>query len=244
MMSSLSSLQRNMIKFLWAINMFVISWKIYLINFFYIFFIFFLSAIFIIIFRLLQSNDNSFLTCYFLIVTSSFVTFTHDMIFNEKHILSYVYMLFYVCSCLLSSYTNVFSFYTFFAMNAFWFSLFFSSESFQRCCISFTATFFHEWSLLFSFFNVDVYIRKSIMLVTYFSSLCKLFCLAFRLIASSQVIEIESSSRLVKTRFESEFLTWVFELNQDVRLKYLSRVRELKSSIDSKFSIRLVKTWR
>ncbi len=54
-----------------------------------------------------------------------------------------------------------------------------------------------------------------------------------RLIASSRVIEIESSFQLVKTRFESEFLTWVFELNRDVRLKYSSRVKELKSSIDS-----------
>ena len=65
-----------------------------------------------------------------------------------------------------------------------------------------------------------------------------------RLIASSWIIEIESSFWLVKTRFESEFLIRVFKLNQDVRFKYLSWVRELKSSIDSEFSIRLVKTWR
>ncbi len=32
-----------------------------------------------------------------------------------------------------------------------------------------------------------------------------------RLIASSRVIEVESSFQLVKTRFKSEFLTWVFE---------------------------------
>ncbi len=63
-------------------------------------------------------------------------------------------------------------------MNAFWFSLFFSSESFWRRCISFTVTSFHEWSLFFSFSNVDVCIRRSIMLATYFSLLHKLFDLA------------------------------------------------------------------
>ncbi len=141
MMSSLSSLRRDMIKSFWAVNTFMISWRICSINFFCIFFIFFLSAIFIMTFHLLQSNDNSSLRRYFLIVTSSLVTFAHDVIFNEKRMLSCVCMLSYVCSCLLSSCMNVFSFYTFFAMNAFWFSLFFSSESFQRhrlskiCCI-------------------------------------------------------------------------------------------------------------
>ncbi len=179
----------------------------------------------------LQSDDNSSLRCCFLIVTSSLVTFAYDVILDEKHMLSCVCMLSYVCSCLLSSCMNVFSFCTFFAMNAFWFSLFFSSESFQRHCISFTATSFHEWSLLFSFSNVDVYIRKSIMLAT-------------RLITSSRVLKFKSSTWLVKTRFESEFLTQVFKLNQKIQLKYLSQVRRLRSSIDLKFSTRFVKTWR
>ncbi len=152
--------------------MFMISWRICSIDFFYIFFIFFLSAIFIITSHFLWSDDNSSLKRYFLIITSSLVMFTHDVILNEKHMLSCV------CSCLLSSFMNVFNFYTFFAMNAFWFSLFFSSKSFQRCCISFTATSFHEWSLLFSFFNIDVCIRISMMLTTYFLSLHKLFNLA------------------------------------------------------------------
>ncbi len=174
-MSSLSSLQRNMIRFLWAVDMFVISWRICSINFFCIFFIFFLSAIFIMISRFLRSDDNSSLKRCFFVVTSSLVTFAHDVIFDEKRMLFYVCILSCVCSCLLSSCTNVFSFCKFFAMNAFWFLLFFSSESFQRRHISFTATSFHEWSLLFSFSNVDVCIRRSIMLTTYFSSLHKLF---------------------------------------------------------------------
>jgi len=67
----------------------------------------------------LQSDDNSSLKCYFLIVTSSLVTFTYDVIFNEKCMLSYVCMLYYVCNCLLSNCMNVFSFCTFFAMNTF-----------------------------------------------------------------------------------------------------------------------------
>ncbi len=70
-----------------------------------------------------------------------------------------------------------------------------------------------------------------------------------RLIASSWVLEFKLSTWLVKTWFvktwfKSEFLTWVFKLSQDVRLKYSSWIRELKSSIDSKFSTRLVKTWK
>ncbi len=156
MMSSLSNLRRNTIRFLWAVDMFVISWRICSIDFFCIFFIFFLFAIFIMTFHFLQSDDNSFLKRCFLIVTSSLVTFAHDVILDKKRMLFCICMLSCVCNCLLSSYMNVFSFCTFFAMNTFWFSLFFSSESFWRCYISFTATSFHEWSLLFSFFNVDV----------------------------------------------------------------------------------------
>ncbi len=114
--------------------MFVISWRICSINFFYIFSIFFLFAIFIMTSHFLQSDDNLSLKCYFLIVTSSLVTFTHDVIFNEKCMLSYVCMLSYLCNCLLNNCMNVFSFCTFFAMNTFWFSLFFSSESFQKRC--------------------------------------------------------------------------------------------------------------
>jgi len=173
--SSLSSLQRDMIRSLWTVNTFVISWKICSIDFFCIFFIFFLLTIFIMTSHFLQSDDKSFLKHYFLIVTSSLVTFTHDVILDEKHMLFCICMLSCVCSCLLSSCTDVFSFCTFFAMNTFWFSLFFSSESFWRCCISFTATSFHEWFLFFFFSNVDVCIRKSIMLTTYFLSLHKLF---------------------------------------------------------------------
>jgi len=63
-----------------------------------------------------------------------------------------------------------------------------------------------------------------------------------RLIASSRVFEFESSTRLAKIRFESEFLTRVFKSSQKVRFKYSSRVRRLRSSINLKFLIRLVKT--
>ncbi len=102
---------------------------------------------------------------YFLVTISSLVTFAHDVIFVERRMLLCVY------NCLLSSWTDVFNFYIFFAMNAFWFAWCFSSESSQRCYISFNAISFHKWSLFFSFSNVDIFISKSIMLATFFSLL-------------------------------------------------------------------------
>ncbi len=174
-MSLLSSFWRDIIRSLWAVNMFVISWRICLIDFFCIFSIFFLSAIFIMTSHFLRSNDNSSLRRCSFAVTSSLVTFTYNIIFNEKCMLFYVCVLFWVCSCLLSNCMNVFSFYTFFAINAFWFLLFFPSELFWRCHISFIATSFHKWFLLFFFFNINICIRRSIMLATYFLSLRKLF---------------------------------------------------------------------
>ncbi len=200
-MSSLSSLRRDMIRSLWAVNTFVISWRICSIDFFCIFSISFLSAIFIMTSCFLRSDDNSSLRHYFFIVTSSFVTFTHDVISDEKCILSCVCVLSCICSCLLSSCTNVFSFCTFFAMNTFWFSLFFSSESFRRRCISFTATSFYEWSLLFFFSNIDVHIRRSIMLATYFSSLRKLFDLT--------LLFLHDKSTLFAIIFESTLLQFM-----------------------------------
>ena len=163
--SSLFSLQSDLIRSFWSVNMFVILCKICSINFFYISFISLLFIILIIISRFLRSDDKSSLKHYFLVVISSLVTFTHDVIFVERCVL------FYVCNCLLSSWTNVFSFYIFFMMNAFWFIWCFSSELIQRCQISFNAISFHEWSLLFSFFNVDIFINKSIMLTMFSSSL-------------------------------------------------------------------------
>jgi len=162
-------------------------------------------------------------------VTSSLVMFTHDVIFNEKRMLSCVCMLSWVCSCLLSSCTNVFSFYTFFAMNTFWFLLFFSSESFWRCCISFTATFFHEWFLFFSFSNVDVCIRRSIMLATYFSSLRELFDLAllFRCDESTLLAIVSESALLQFMQFiviysSSRFiLLWLYCFFQKFALRAL-----------------------
>ncbi len=168
-MSLLLSLQSDMIRFLWFINTSAILCKICSIDFFCIFFISLLFIILIMISYFLQSDDESSLRHYFFVVISSFVTFAHDVIFIERRMLSYV------CNCLLSSWIDVFSFYTFFAMNVFWFAWCFSSESSQRRWISFNAISFHEWSLLFSFSNVDIFISRSIMLVTFSSSLHECF---------------------------------------------------------------------
>ncbi len=220
-MSSLSSFQKDIIRFLWAVNTFVISWRIYSIDFFCIFFIFFLSAIFIMTSHLLRSDDNSSLRRCFLIVTSSFIMFAHDMILDEKRMLSCVCMLSCICSCLLSSCTNVFNFYTFFVMNAFWFSLFLSSESFWRCCINFTVTSFHEWFLLFSFSNVDVCIKRSIMLATYFLLLHELFNFTLLFLCDKSTLLDWSSSWVSisifwfnsSTRYQSSDLTWILDFN-------------------------------
>ena len=171
--SLLLSLQSNMIKSLWSVNASAILCRICSINFFCISSISFLFIILIMTSHFLQSDDELFLKRCFLVAISSLVTFVHDVIFVERR------MLLCVCNCLLSSWTDVFSFYTFFAMNAFWFLWCFSSESSWRRWISFNAIFFHEWSLFFSFFNVDIFISRSIMLTTFSSSLCKYFNLAF-----------------------------------------------------------------
>ncbi len=116
-MFSLLSLQSNMIKFYCIINTVLISWKIWLINFFCIFFIFFLFAIFIRILYSLQNNDILFLNCCFLIVAFSLVTLIYNNDLNVK------YMFFYIYNCLLKSWINVFNFYTFFVINTSWFSI-------------------------------------------------------------------------------------------------------------------------
>ncbi len=144
--SLLLSLRSDMIRSLWSINTSAILCKICLINFFCIFFISLLFIILIMIFHFLWSNDESSLRRCFLVVVSSFVTFAHDVIFVERRVL------FCICNCLLSSWIDVFSFCTFFAMNAFWFAWCFSSESSRRHQISFNAISFHEWFLFFSFF--------------------------------------------------------------------------------------------
>ncbi len=168
-MSSLLSLQSDMIKFLWSVNTSAILCRICSINFFCIFSIFLLFIILIMTSHFLWSDDESSLRRYFLVAISSFIMFAHDVIFVERR------MLLCVCNCLLSSWTDVFSFYTFFAMNVFWFAWCFSSESSQRCWISFNVISFHEWSLLFFFSNVDIFISRSIMLVMFSSLLCKHF---------------------------------------------------------------------
>ncbi len=154
-----------MIRFLWSVNTSVILCRICSIDFFCISFISLLFIILIMTFHLLRSDDESSLRCCFLVAISSLVMFAHDVIFVEER------MLLCVCNCLLSSWTDVFSFCTFFAMNAFWFTWCFSSESSRRRWISFNAISFYEWSLLFSFSNVDIFISRSIMLATFSSSL-------------------------------------------------------------------------
>jgi len=163
-MFSLSSLQSDTIKFRCVVDAFAISWKIWLIDFFYISFISFLFTIFTKILHLLQSNDKSSLNCCFSVVASSLATLIHDDVLNVKRIFSYV------CSCLLRSWMNVFNFCTFFVMNASWL-LIFLSETFQRRWISSKITSFHEWSLFFSFFNINVCVSKLMMLITFISSL-------------------------------------------------------------------------
>ncbi len=163
-MSSLSSLRSDTIKFRCVVDAFAISWKIWSINLFCISFISFLFLIFIRISRFLQSDDRSSLSCCFSIVTSSLATLIHNDVLNVKRIFSYV------CSYLLRSWMNVFNFCTFFAMNMSWLSIFLS-ETFQRCWISFKITSFHEWSLLFSFSNINICVSRSMMLITFISSL-------------------------------------------------------------------------
>ena len=168
-MSSLLSLQSHMIRFLWSVDTSAIFCRICSIDFFCISFISLLFIILIMTSRFLRSDNKSLLECCFLVAISSLVTFAHDVIFVERR------MFFCVCNCLLSSWTDVFNFYTFFAMNAFWFIWCFSSESSWRCQISFNAISFHEWSLFFSFSNVDIFISRSIILTTFSSSSCKHF---------------------------------------------------------------------
>ncbi len=172
-MSSLLSLQSDTIRFLWSVNTFAILYRICSIDFFCIFFISLLFIILIMISRFLRSDDRLLLNRCALVAISSLVTFAHDVIFVERC------MLLCVCNCLLSSWTDVFSFCTFFAINAFWFAWCFSSELSRRRWISFNAISFHEWSLLFSFSNVDIFISKSIMLITFSSLLCKHFDFTF-----------------------------------------------------------------
>jgi len=205
-MSSLSSLWSNTIRFCCIINTFAISWKIWSINLFCISFIFFLFTIFTNILRLLRSNDRLSLSHCFSVVTSSFATLTHDDVLNVKRVFSYV------CSCLLRSWMNVFNFCTFFAMNASWLSIFLS-EMFWKRWISFKITSFHEWSLLFSFSNVNVYVSRSIMLITFISSLCKYLDFALLSLCDKSTllaIIIESALLLLMQFIIVYSLTWSF----------------------------------
>ncbi len=125
-MSSLLSLRSDTIRSLWSVNTSAILCRICSIDFFCISFISLLFIILIMTSRLLQSDDESSLRRCFLVAISSLVTFVHDVIFVERRVFLCV------CNCLLSSWTDVFSFCTFFAMNAFWFAWCFSSESSRR----------------------------------------------------------------------------------------------------------------
>ncbi len=172
-MSSLLSLRSDMIRFLWFVNTSAIFCRICSINFFYISFIFLLFIILIMTSHFLRSDDRSSLNRCFLVAISSLITFAHDVIFIERRVLLCV------CNCLLNSWTDVFSFCTFFVMNAFWFTWCFSSELSWKRWISFNAISFHEWSLLFSFSNIDIFISRSIMLAMFFSLLHEHFDLVF-----------------------------------------------------------------
>ncbi len=171
-MSSLLSLRSDTIRFLWSVDTSAILCRICSIDFFCISSISLLFIILIMTSRLLRNDDKSSLRRCSFVAISSLVTFAHNVIFVERRVL------FCVCNCLLSSWTDVFSFCTFFAMNAFWFAWCFSSESSRRRRISFNAISFHEWSLLFSFSNIDIFISRSIMLATFSSSLREHFDLA------------------------------------------------------------------
>ncbi len=194
-MSLLLSLQSDMIKFLWSVNTSAIFCRICSINFFCIFFISLLFIILIMTFHLLWSDDKSSLNRCSFVFISSLVTFAHDVIFVERC------MLLCVCNCLLSSWIDIFSFCTFFAMNAFWFMWCFSSELSQRHWIIFNAISFHKWSLLFSFSNVDIFISKSIMLATFSLSLRKHF-------DSTSLFSCDESTSLVII-FESALLQFM-----------------------------------
>ncbi len=171
-MSSLLSLRSDTIRSLWPVDTPAISCRICSIDFFCISSISLLFIILIMTSRPLQSDDGSPLKRCSPVAISSLVTFVHDVVFVERRVFSCV------CNCLLSSWTDAFSFCTFFAMNAFWFAWCFSSESSRRRRISFNATSFHEWSLLFSFSNVDIFISRSIILATFSSSSRERFDLA------------------------------------------------------------------
>ncbi len=154
----------------------IILWRIYLMIFFYIFFISSLFIIFIMTLHLLQSDDESSLKYYFFIVFSSFIMFTYNMIFNDKHIFSCI------CNCLLNNYINIFNFCMFFTMNIFWFTWCFSFKLSWKHQFNFNAIFFHERSLLIFFFNVNIFINSSIMSNIFFSLLhkcCNLTLLLF-----------------------------------------------------------------
>ncbi len=195
--SSLSSLRIDMIRSCCVVDMFSILWKIWSTDFFCISFISFLFIIFTRTLHLLRSNDRSSLNRCFLVVVSSFATSTHDDVLNVKRVFSCA------CSCLLRSWMNVFNFCTFFAMNASWFSFFsiFLSETFRRRRISSRVTFFHEWSLLFSFSNVDVCVSRLMMLITFVSSLHE------RLGPAS--LSLCDRSTLLATAFESALLLFM-----------------------------------
>ena len=163
-MSSLSSLRSDTIRSCCVINTFAISWKTWSINLFCISFISFLFTIFTRILHFLRSDDKSSLSHCFSVVASSLATLTHDDVLNVKRVFSCV------CNCLLRSWMNVFNFYTFFVMNMSWL-LIFLSKTFRKRWISSKITSFHEWSLFFSFSNVDVCVSRSMMLITFISLL-------------------------------------------------------------------------
>ena len=83
------------------------------------------------------------------------------------------------------------------------------------------------WNIIFILFCAVVVMSKHSNLIKE-----KIVVWINRLIASSRIIEIKSSSRLIKTWFESEFWNQVFKLSHYVDIKYWFE-----------FSTRLIKIW-
>jgi len=163
-----------MIKSCCIVNLFSILWKIWLINFFCIFFISFFFIIFIKTLHSLWSNDSLSLSCcFFIVAASSLATSAYNDVSDVKRVFSCI------CNCLLRSWRMSSTFVHFLRWMHLDFLSFFS-ETFWRRWTSFRITSFYEWSLFFSFFNIDVYVSRSMISLTFILSLRE--CLNFTLL--------------------------------------------------------------
>ncbi len=115
-MSPLLSLRSDMIRFLWPVDTPAIPCRICPADFFCISSISLLFIILTMTSRPLRSGGGSPLGRCSPVAIPSLATFAHDVVSVGRRVFSCV------CNCLLSSWTDVFSSCTFFAMNAFWFA--------------------------------------------------------------------------------------------------------------------------